>query len=56
MKYYKFKNVKHSVRMKLANATGPAGGIFLENVDYPGLFYEVKSMDELEEVKDESTN
>ena len=50
-KIYKFKNVKHSVRMKLAHAVGPSGGIFLENADYPGLFYEVKSMDELEEAK-----
>ena len=50
-KYYKFKNVKHSVKMKIIKTSKPTGGIWLENADYPGLLYQVASMDELEEVK-----
>ena len=50
-KYYKFKGVKHSVKMKLIKTSKPNGGIWLENADYPGLLYQVRSMDELEEVK-----
>ena len=50
---YKFKNNKHSVVMRVIKITDqfPDGTILLENADYPGLFYTVKSMDELEEVK-----
>lgn len=50
-KYYKFKNIKHSVRMKIIKTSQPTGGIWLENADYRGLLYQVQSMDELEEVK-----
>ena len=53
MKIYKFKNVKHSVRMKIIKVSQPSGGIWLENVDYKGLLYQVESMDELEELKDD---
>ena len=51
-KIYKFKGNKHSVRMRLIKVSQPSG-IWLENAEYKGLLYQVKSMDELEEVKDE---
>ena len=46
---YKFKKVKQSVKMRII-AFHP-DGILLEHSEYKGLFYNVKSMDELEEVK-----
>ena len=48
-KIYKFKNNKHSVRMVILCVK--TDGIYLENAEYKGLYYTVKSMDELEEVK-----
>lgn len=48
-KYYKFKNVKHSVIMKLLKRH-ENGLCELENKDYPHLYYEA-SIDELEEVE-----
>ncbi len=52
-KKYKFKNVKYSVVMRVIKITDefPDGTILLENAEYKGLYYTVKSMDELEEVK-----
>ena len=47
-KYYKFKNVKHSVRMKLIEKNGETWN--LENADYKGLFYYAHPKD-LEEVE-----
>ena len=48
-KYYKFKNVKQSVIMKLIQINND--GIYvLENKYYKGLFYKAKPED-LEEVK-----
>ena len=46
---YKFKNIKHSVRMRIVRIS--TDGIDLVNADYENLFYHVNSMDELEEVK-----
>ena len=48
-KIYKFKNVKHSVRMRIIRIS--TDGIDLENTEYKRLYYHVDSMDELEEVK-----
>lgn len=51
IKIYKFKNVKHSVIMKLIKIN--EDGIYmLENKDYKGLVY-FASPEELEEVKDD---
>ena len=48
-KIYKFKNVIHSVRMRIIRIS--TDGIDLENAEYKRLYYHVDSMDELEEVK-----
>lgn len=50
-KIYKFKNVKHSVKMRIIKGSISTGGIWLENIEYKGIKYLVRSMDELEEVK-----
>lgn len=49
-KIYKFKNVKHSVFMKLIEVRG--GNYILENKDYKGLIY-IANPEEVEEVKDD---
>ena len=49
IKIYKFKNVKHSVLMRIIEIN--TNGIYLENITYKGLCYKVKSLDQLEEVK-----
>ena len=48
-KIYKFKNVKHSVKMRIIRIS--TDGIDLENAEYKRLYYHVDSMDELEEIK-----
>ncbi len=53
MKYYKFKNVKHSVTMVFVTKHKD-GSWILENAYYKDMFYKAKP-EELEEVKDEST-
>ena len=49
-KYYKFKNVKHSLILKFVLVIKNTGKYLLENKDYKGLFYEADP-EELEEVK-----
>lgn len=48
-KFYKFKNLKHSVLMKLVKKNQD-GMYVLENKDYKGIVY-IASPEELEEVK-----
>lgn len=56
MKYYKFKNVKHSVILKFVRCeTGSGKKWVMENRDYKGLMYSVNP-DEVEEIQNESTN
>ena len=51
-KIYKFKNVKHSVKLKIIKIsdTFPDGEIVVENTQYSGLIYKT-TFSELEEVK-----
>ena len=53
-KLYRFKNVKHSVVMRIIKYTDqfPDGDIWLENKDYKGLLYKAK-FDEIEEIEDD---
>ena len=48
-KFYKWKNMKHSVLMKIVKVTED-GKYILENKDYKGLIY-VAYPEEVEEVK-----
>lgn len=53
-KLYRFKNVKHSVKMRIIKITDqfPDGDVWLENAEYKGIIYKAKFY-ELEEVKDD---
>ena len=53
-KIYKFKNVKHSVTVKIIKYTDtfPDGEILVENTEYKGLVYKT-TFNALEEVKDD---
>ena len=50
IKYYKFKDIKNSVKMKMISCDGT--NCMLENIDYKGLIYHT-TIDRLEEVKDD---
>lgn len=53
-KLYRFKNVKHSVIMRIVNLSDTSTGdeVVLENKDYKGLLYKAK-FDEIEEIEDD---
>lgn len=51
IKIYKFKNVKHSVFMKLIKEAQD-GKLIMENTNYKGLMY-IVTPDEVEEVSDD---
>lgn len=53
-KLYRFKNVKHSVKMRFLHLTRFESKILavMENADYKGLLYQV-DINELEEVSDD---
>ena len=43
MTIYQFKDVKHSVQMKLIGREASTGLLILENIQYKGLIYKAKA-------------
>ena len=43
MTIYQFKDVKHSVKMKLIGREASTGLLILENIEYKGLIYKAKA-------------
>ena len=52
-KFYKYKNVKHSVILRFIRVERDTGRYFFENKYYKGLYYTAEP-EEVEEVKDET--